>query len=162
MHTRPTEKITLLGLIFSSSQVAVTRGAIIQNAAAAPPIKVAARIDARVKPSITLIMLPFDMVLTLRPMIFTAWVRLNPADTTNMLSTRTTLLLERFPSASWGVMQPVMRNRIMLMQATVPREYFPHMYPATVIRQMTRQIVNKFIFFPPFFIYSVFCTRFPR
>ena len=80
--------------------MAVIKGAMMQKAAAALPVKVAASMEATVKPSITLVMLPLAMALTLFPINFTAWVRLNPSETTNMLRTITTLLLERLASAS--------------------------------------------------------------
>ena len=127
MQVSPTQNVTRLGLICSSSQLAATIGAIMQKAAAALPVSVAARTEAKIKPNITLVILPFDNTFTLCPIIFTNCVLLNPADTTNILSTIMTLLFPMFPNASFAEIHPVSKKSIILQAATVPNVILPQM-----------------------------------
>ena len=114
--------MVLLMLMFISSQVAVTIGATMQNAATALPVKVAAITVASVKPSMTMTMLPFEIFLTVLATRWMAFVRLKPSEMTNILVIITRFALPILPRISFGPMQPVSRKRTMPIQPTVPTE----------------------------------------
>ena len=142
IQVRPTLKMALLMLMFISSHAAATMGATIQNAATALPVKVAARTDARVKPSMTLTILPLDIFCTVPATRRMACVRLNPSEITNMLEIMIKFELPIFPRTSPGEMQPVMRNRTIPRHPTVPTDSLFQTYPAITRALMTRQIIS--------------------
>ena len=77
-------------------------------------------------------------------------VRLKPAATTLMAAIMITVLLEKYPSASAGVRQPVKDRATKETSAVVPRLQILVMYPMHVRTNRIRQITScESIMFPP-------------
>ncbi len=86
---------TLEGLMFSSSQLAISMGAMMPKTMTELWMNWASSAVMTTYPSMTMVRDPWAMRLTLEAHFFTNWVRLNPAATTNMESIMMPLVLPK-------------------------------------------------------------------